>query len=171
MRTREAHNPASNESRGTKVLLMRHASAGERLPSLAVDRERSLDEKGRRDAGLLPSALRDFPIDRIVTSPHRRCLETVEPITRVRGLEVECSEALAPDGDRRDVLRLLETMPDSTLLCTHREAFERVFDGEIAAEKGGTWVVEMRDGRPVPVEYLPPPSAAPRPRTARARAH
>jgi phosphohistidine phosphatase SixA len=137
---------------------MRHASAGKRLPSPELDRERALDGEGRSDAQLLVSALRDYPIDRIVTSPHRRCLESVEPLARVRGLEVECREALAPDGDPRDVLRLLETLTDSALLCTHREVFERLFEGEVKAEKGGTWVVEVRAGRPVPVEYLPQPS-------------
>jgi phosphohistidine phosphatase SixA len=148
------------------VLLMRHASAGSRLESPALDRERALDEKGRSDAQLLVSALRDHAIDRVVTSPHRRCLESVEPIARVRGLEVECREALAPDGDPRDVLRLFETLPDSALLCTHREIFERLFDGEVKAEKGGTWVVEVRDGRLVPLEYLGPPALVP---SARAR--
>ena len=141
------------------MLLMRHASAGERLPSPSEDRARGLDPVGRTDAQMLTRAFAGYAIDRLVTSPHTRCLETVEPIARARGLEVECREALAPDASRADTVRLLEALPEATLVCTHREVIERLFDGEIACEKGGTWLLERRGDRRVPVEYLPPPSA------------
>jgi 8-oxo-dGTP diphosphatase len=144
---------------------MRHASAGDRLPSPSEDRARRLDRTGRKDARMLPRVLAEHAIDRIVTSPHARSLETVEPIARARGLEIECREALAPDASRVDTVKLLEGLPESALVCTHREVIERLFDGEIRCEKGGTWVLEPRHGRRVPVEYLPPPSVIPRERT------
>jgi phosphohistidine phosphatase SixA len=145
---------------GIKVLLMRHASAGERLPSPAADRARSLDATGRADTRALLAALAEHAIERVVTSPHVRCLQTVEPIAQQRGLHVECREALAPGTSREDVLRLLEELPESSLVCTHREVFERLFHGRIRCEKGGVWTVEVRDGHVVPIEYLPPASSA-----------
>lgn len=140
------------------MLLLRHASAGERLPSPSEDRLRPLDAVGRADARLLPRALADHAIGRVVTSPHVRCLETVQPLAESRGLEIECREALAPGASRADPARLIHALPDSAIVCTHREVIKRLFDGEIRCEKGGTWVLERRDGRLVPAEYLPPPS-------------
>jgi 8-oxo-(d)GTP phosphatase len=143
---------------------MRHASAGERLESPAEDRARGLDRVGRADANALPAALAGHRIDRIVTSPHARCLETVARLARRRGVDVECREELAPEASRKDTLALLAELPDSALVCTHREVIARVFRGEVTCEKGGTWLVERNGRRPTPVAYLPPPSSSRRTR-------
>jgi 8-oxo-dGTP diphosphatase len=146
------------------VLLTRHASAGERLGSPSADRARPLDRTGRADARRLPAALSAHGIERIVSSPHTRALETVAPLARRLGIEVECREELAPDASRNDTLSLLAELPETALVCTHREVFERLFRGEVTCEKGGTWMVERLRRRHAPVAYLPPPSAAIRPR-------
>jgi 8-oxo-dGTP diphosphatase len=144
------------------MLLMRHASAGERLESSVEDRTRRLDLSGRADARALTATLAEYPVDRIVSSPHARCLQTVVPLARGRGIEIEWREELAPGASRNDTLALLAELPKTALVCTHREVFERVFRGEITCEKGGTWLVERKARRrvPVPVAYLPPRSSA-----------
>jgi phosphohistidine phosphatase SixA len=144
------------------MLLLRHATAGERLASPAEDRTRRLDPSGRADARALPAALAEYPVDRIVSSPHARCLQTVAPLARRRGIEIECREELAPGASRKETLALLGELPESTLVCTHREVFERVFRGDITCEKGGTWLVERKGRRrvPAPIAYLPPRSSA-----------
>ena len=139
------------------MLLQRHASAGEKLESASRDRARPLDQAGEDVARLLPGALAGYTIERIVSSPHRRCLESVGLLAHARGLEVESREELVPDGGGAETRALLDELPDVTLVCTHREVFERLFDGRISCEKGGTWVVERRGSRLVPVKYLPPP--------------
>jgi phosphohistidine phosphatase SixA len=141
-----------------KVLLLRHASAGGRLPSPAEDRARSLDRSGRAVAKRLPAVLAAYEIDRIVTSPHARCLETVAPLAQSLGLELECREALAPDASRRDTMRLLAELPETALVCTHREVVERLFESEVTCEKGAAWLLERRGRRLVPVSYLEPPA-------------
>jgi 8-oxo-(d)GTP phosphatase len=151
-------SPHNLTPQGQKMLLHRHASAGEKLDSPSLDRMRPLDRAGRVDARLLPRALADFEIDRILSSSHRRCLDTVRPLTRSRGLLLERSEELAPDAPLEDTKALLEELPDTALVCTHREVFERLFGGVIECEKGGTWIVERRGSRLVPTEYLPPPT-------------
>lgn len=103
-------------------------------------------------------------IERIISSPHQRALETVAPLARWLGIEVECREELGPDASRNDTISLLAQLPETALVCTHREIFERLFRGEVTCEKGGTWIVQRHGRRRVPVEYLPPPSAAIRPR-------
>lgn len=146
------------------MLLTRHASARERLASPSDDRLRRLDRTGRADARKLPAALSAHLIERIVSSPHVRALETVVPLARRLGIEVECREELAPGAPRNDTLSLLAELPETALVCTHREVFERLFRGEVTCEKGGTWIVERRGRRRVPAAYLPPPSAAIQPR-------
>jgi 8-oxo-(d)GTP phosphatase len=137
------------------MLLSRHASAGERLASPTEDRARGLDLAGRADAHALAAALSAHAIQRIVSSPHARCRESVEPLARVRGLTVELREELAPGASHEATLTLLGELLDDSLVCTHREVFERLFGGEITCEKGGTWIVEGG----VPVAYVPPPSS------------
>ena len=112
------------------MLLLRHASAGERLPSPAEDRFRALDSVGRAEARRMRDLLSRFEIDRIVTSPHARCVETVGPIARARRLEIEQRAELEPDGALPDILALFAELSDATLVCTHREVIERLFSGE-----------------------------------------
>jgi phosphohistidine phosphatase SixA len=142
------------------MLLLRHASAGERLGSSDRDHARGLDAVGRADAQALAHAFDGYAIERIVSSPAVRCLSTVEELARRRGLPIECRDELGPEASRADALRLLATLSEPTLVCTHREVFARVFRGEITCEKGGAWLVERRGRRsaPRPVAYLPPPS-------------
>jgi 8-oxo-(d)GTP phosphatase len=145
------------------MLLLRHASAGERLRAASLDRARRLDRIGRADARELPEALAAHAIERVVASPHARCLETVGALARSRNLRVEVRDELGPDRSVEDVLALLDELPDTALVCTHREVIERLFDSELTCEKGGTWLLERRNGRLEPVAYLPPPSVAVRP--------
>ena len=111
------------------MLLLRHARAGTRLSSPTLDCARPLSRHGRAQARRLPEALAGYPLERIVTSPHARCVETVEPLAEASGLGIECREGLALDASRRDVLRLLRGLPAGSPLCTHREVIERLFDG------------------------------------------
>jgi phosphohistidine phosphatase SixA len=138
------------------MLIHRHSSAGEKLESPSLDQSRSLDRIGQSDAQALPEALAEFHLARIVSSPHRRCVDTVAPLAAARGLEIERRDELAPDAVYLETRALLEELPNETIVCTHREVIQRLFDGKIACEKGGTWVVERRGSRLFPVEYLPP---------------
>jgi 8-oxo-dGTP diphosphatase len=90
------------------MLLLRHASAGERLSSASLDRSRRLDRVGRADARMLPQTLAGVTLERIVTSPHARCVETVRALGLARGLRVELREELVPEASREDVLALRE---------------------------------------------------------------
>jgi 8-oxo-dGTP diphosphatase len=142
------------------MLLLRHACAGERLQAASLDRARRLDRIGRADARELPEALAGHVIDRVVSSPHARCIETVGALARGRNLRVEVRDELVPDASVEDVRALLDELPDSALVCTHREVIERLFENQQTCEKAGTWLLERRNGRLEPVAYLPPPSVA-----------
>ncbi len=119
------------------MLLLRHASAGERLSSPGVDRFRRLDETGRSVARQLVWALADREITKIVSSPLPRCVESVVPLAESRGLAVEQHWELTPDASLDDLLTLLVDLPDTTLACTHREAFDKLLGWDAPCEKGG----------------------------------
>jgi len=138
------------------MLLLRHASAGRRLREPTLDAARGLDRPGRSQAARLHEALGAYEIDCIVSSPLVRCVETVMPLARVLGLEVDCWPELEPKASKRDALRLLRTLPPTALVCTHREVLETLFGGMIDCEKGGMWLVEKRGRRYVPTAYIPP---------------
>ena len=142
------------------ILLHRHASAGEGLDSPRLDAARPLDRRGRSDARLLPELFAPLEIARIVSSPLRRCVESVRPLAAARGLDIELRDELTPDARLAETRKLLREVPEFSFVCTHREVIERLFHGKIAAEKGGTWVLERRRGRLVPLEYVPPPTTA-----------
>ncbi len=140
------------------MLLLRHASAGGRLSAASLDRARRLDRIGRADARGLLETLAGHTIERVVSSPHARCVESVGALARSRNLHVEIRDELLPDAPLEDIRALLDDLPDSALVCTHREVIERLFRGELTCEKGGMWVLERRNGDHQPVAYLPPPS-------------
>ena len=140
------------------MLLLRHASAGERLSSPGVDRFRRLDEAGRLTARQLVWTYADREITKIVSSPLARCVETVVPLAASLGLAVDQHWELGPDSDVDDVLTLLIDLPETTLACTHREVVEKLFGWETPFEKGAAWVVERSGTELVPTLYLEAPA-------------
>ena len=140
------------------MLLLRHVSAGVRLSSPGIDRFRRLDEAGRHAARQLVWAFADREITRVVSSPFARCVESVVPLAESRRLVVENRWELAPDVPVEDVITLLVDLPESAVVCTHREVFEKLLGPEATCEKGGAWVLERSGPELVPTLYLAPPS-------------
>jgi 8-oxo-(d)GTP phosphatase len=141
------------------MLLLRHASAGARLSSPGIDRFRPLDDAGRAVSRQLVWHLADREITRIVSSPIVRCVESVVPIAGSRRIVVENRWELEPDRALDDLMTLLVELPDSTLVCTHREVFEKLFGWDVTCEKGAAWVASRRGAEVVPELYLAPPAA------------
>ena len=141
------------------MLILRHASAGESLSSPHIDRFRELDAAGRADARQLVWTLAGHEIDRVVSSPLVRCVQTVIPIAESRRLVVERCVALSPDANLDATFELLEELPDTTLVCTHREVILELFSGEVTCEEGAAWVLERNGSLLSPTAYLSPPSA------------
>jgi phosphohistidine phosphatase SixA len=134
------------------LLLVRHASAGDPDEWERDDRERPLDERGRRQAEALVEALEGFEIERIVSSPYLRCVQTVEPLARARGLAIEHDEACGAHrlGDVPQVLERLRGQ--DAAVCTHGDL---PFLGDRKYKKGSVWVLDS-DLRPA--RYIRPPA-------------
>jgi phosphohistidine phosphatase SixA len=125
------------------------------------DRFRGLDPAGLRQAELLAAslALQDPPA--IVTSAARRCIETVEPLARGLGFELEARPELAVGATRDQLRQLLASCQPGTVLCTHREVIELLTGVGNAPQKAGATVIEMVPDGESTFEPLPPPGQAP----------
>jgi 8-oxo-dGTP diphosphatase len=146
--------------------LVRHAHAGNKHGWAGPDRLRPLSGTGRREAHGLLTQLRDYRITRILSSPALRCLETVEPLARRRGLTVERTELLDVDADPAALVALLvDPVAADAVLCSHGEligtALRRLAEDDTDADslvwpKGSTWVLEVDGGQVTHRRYLPP---------------
>ena len=136
------------------ILLVRHARAGERGSAGADDSRRPLDDTGRQQAVALAAMLSERPLSRIVTSPYRRCIQTVEPLAESAGLAIEQRHELAEGSPLSDVLALIAGHGDEgdMVLCTHGDVIEEMVGRGRPAEKGSVWVLDPEhDLGPSPV--------------------
>jgi 8-oxo-dGTP diphosphatase len=150
------------------VYVVRHAKAGDREEWEGDDRLRPLTKSGRRQADALVAILQDKPIDRILSSPYVRCVQSVEPLAKARNLPVEPSKDLEEGAGGESIIRLMNRYPGKNIvLCTHgdlvEELLERLIDAGVvsrrgaANQKGGTWVLEAENGRITGAKYLAAP--------------
>jgi hypothetical protein len=82
----------------------------------------------------------------------------VEPIAESRSLVVDTRWELEPDVSLEDLTTLLADLPDTTLVCTHREVFEKLLGPDAECAKGGAWVLERNGSELVATLYLEPPA-------------
>jgi phosphohistidine phosphatase SixA len=125
------------------AILLRHASAGDRGAWAGDDALRPLDERGRAQAVALRGELLARGVRRVVSSPYVRCTETVEPLARSLGVEVELDDRLA-EGAGPDGARELLGGCDDCVACTHGDVVEELLGRSL--KKGAGAVVEVRGG-------------------------
>ncbi len=102
------------------MLLVRHARAGDRSAWAGDDRERPVDERGRRRADELVELLTQWPLEAIYTSPYLRCVETVQPIAAARGLVPELCDELGEERQMTDGIALVRSLAGrDALVCGH----------------------------------------------------
>lgn len=153
------------------LLLVRHAHAGERGDWRGHDSLRPLTARGRHQAADLAGILVEIGAERVLSSPYRRCIETVAPTAAALGLTVEVDVRLA-EGPHDDALELVRALwGEPVVLCSHGDVIPGVL-GALQREdrlslgadprcaKGSTWILE-RDpadrGRYASATYLPAP--------------
>ncbi|HEX3426155.1 MAG TPA: phosphoglycerate mutase family protein [Acidimicrobiales bacterium] len=151
------------------LLLIRHGHAGSRKEWTGDDRLRPLSAKGRRQARALVHQLEPWPPSRVLSSPYRRCVDTVKPLAHDLGLKVEEVDELA-EGAGWDAVELVRGLHDSHVaLCTHGDVIPEILVA-LADEdrldlgpaprqaKGSTWVLRSARGRFLDATYVPPRS-------------
>jgi 8-oxo-dGTP diphosphatase len=150
------------------LYVVRHAKAGVRAAWTAPDRERPLTRRGRKQARRLVERFQGLEIERILSSPFLRCIQTVEPLGEARGLPVEAAPALAEGASVDELLLALDSFIDRpTVVCGHGREIESMIDrlerdgatieGARGIAKGSVWVLDRDGGRVVAAHYLPAP--------------
>ena len=142
-----------------RLAVLRHAYAGKKVSDPAQDFERGLDAKGAAIAARLPGTVTRHLRPRVIlASPFLRCVQTVWPLATTLALSVREDERLAPHRSAEELRQALLEAPPDTVICTHGEVIEQLFDGAVTCAKGAFWIVERHaDGRLVPTEYVEAP--------------
>lgn len=159
---------AMHDHRRTTVLVVRHAHAGDRDRWRRPDHLRPLSDRGHAQARGLLETLSAWRIDRVLTSPYVRCVQTVEPLAEKLGLAIEHDDRLAEGAAPQAAQSLLlDAGADVTVWCTHGDVMadlvlrlrdEGLVD-DIRWDKGCTWVLECDPrGNVTAARYLEPPS-------------
>jgi phosphohistidine phosphatase SixA/8-oxo-dGTP pyrophosphatase MutT (NUDIX family) len=150
------------------LYVIRHAKAGIRAAWSGPDEERPLTRRGRKQARRLVERFQGLDIQRILSSPFVRCMQTVEPLAEARGLPVEVATELREGASVDELLRGLGTFGDRpTVVCGHgteiRSMIDRLEAGGATIEgargiaKGSVWVLDREGERIVAAHYLPAP--------------
>lgn len=144
------------------LLLVRHAVALRRRDWSKPDALRPLTPRGIQQAEALPGLFADYAVDRILSSPSVRCVETMQPLAARLGLPVEELPQLA-EGAGAVAATLLRDLPGVVVVCSHGDVLPELLavlspaavgDDEVPCAKGSTWIL---DGSKAP-RYVPPPA-------------
>jgi 8-oxo-dGTP diphosphatase len=139
------------------LYLVRHGSAGVRDDGDPHDADRPLDEVGHLQAERLADWLRHESPSAVLSSPLRRCRQTVEPLAKELGLDVVTEDRLAEGTDIEDAWALVQRLAGtSAVLCSHGDVIPEVVSraqrrgmlvpGKSGCAKGSVWSLQHWDG-------------------------
>ena len=118
----------------TPLIILRHAKAMKRGDFDGDDADRPLSGRGRGEAKTIVDILDAYGIERVHSSPFKRCISTVSRFAKTIDAEIHHEPALSESGHESDpdataarVRELLDS-PARTVLCTHRPVLPTVID-------------------------------------------
>lgn len=135
------------------LLLIRHARAGDRDDWEGDDLRRPLDDRGRKQAERLVGLLAPYRVDRVVSSQADRCVQTVEPLARARGLAVEIREELAEERQAIEGAAFVRSLAANDVAVSCHGGLSEVLMG-VGQKKGEAIVLELQDDRLVVVDRV-----------------
>jgi len=158
-----AHAILSNPT-ATRIYLVRHGNAGVRSRWKGPDRKRPLTEKGIAQARGVGEMMSRHPVTEIRSSPALRCIQTVEPIARDIGLEIETADLLS---EFTPVDTIHEYLSDfnggAVVLCSHKDWIGPLVQdlagrgvpirGARKWPKASIWVLDLLNGKVVTGHY------------------
>lgn len=149
-----------NELETRAIIVLRHAQAMPRSEWSKTDGDRPLTSIGELQAKSLTKLLGAFNIRRVVTSPWKRCLDTVKPFGKKQKLTIIERSQLSELGNKRNPAKTTRVIKDSLkehksmILCTHRPALPTVLD-TISDYAKNDKSVEIHEGRTLaPAEMM-----------------
>lgn len=159
-----------NLSQTGTIHLLRHAAAGNRSKWEGLDPERPLTKKGRRQTEAITERLSTRGIERVVSSPYVRCIETAKPLAKAIGAKVEIDVTLAEGPDIDAAYNLIDSLVGyNAVLVSHGDVIPAVInrlmwaglslDSRFYCSKGSVWEVNVENGKFTTGHYVPPPNA------------
>lgn len=153
-----------------RLYVVRHGHAGSRRRWDGPDHRRPLSTKGHRQAAAIADMLASAGVGRLVSSPYRRCVQTLEPLGARLDLPVEHDPRLAEGAEGDDALDLAGELRDgyeAAAVCSHGDVIPEMlrilnattarFKDPFVWPKGSTWVLTWNGERWSKARYLPPP--------------
>jgi phosphohistidine phosphatase SixA len=148
--------------------LVRHAKAGDRRTWTGDDPSRPLSKTGRRQAKALVRVLSSRVIERLLSSPAVRCVDSLRPLADQRGLPIEPRDEQLEGAPLSGLLGSLDELRSTpSVVCGHGDLIPAVVEhleaqGAIVAsergwKKASIWVLEREAGLIVRATYIPPP--------------
>ena len=157
--------------RTATVLLLRHASAGDRDGWSGEDDLRPLDERGREQARAVADVLTAYAPQAVRSAPPRRCQDTVRPLADRLGLAVEQDDRLSERTWAADPTAVVAAVCElgagegSTVACSQGGAVQEAVAAltaqagtpldRVRARKGSLWALSFSAGRLVDADHTP----------------
>jgi len=149
------------------LYLVRHGAAGRRSTWESDDELRPLSNKGLRQAKGLVRLLEGEFISALLTSPHLRCRQTIEPLAAARRIAIQEADELAEGAGGKPIHQLAETLVGTNaVLCSHGDVIPELLDRLVRrgldlqtpfdCQKGSVWIVEIESGEFTRARYLAP---------------
>lgn len=156
-----------------RLYVIRHAHAGSRSAWDGPDLARPLSNRGHRQADAIAHELRPTGVSRLVSSPYRRCVDTLEPLARHLDLAVESDDRLREGAGGVAALELADELaaePEAAAVCSHGDVIPellrilkatttRIKDPFIWP-KASTWAVTWNGECWSKARYIAPPESA-----------
>ena len=115
-----------------RIILVRHADAGDRSVYEQPDHLRPLTQKGEQQALAIADTLRAYGPKRIVSSRATRCVATVAPLAQQLSLEIEEVDELFEGSDPRESWsELLDLVADGDgplVACSHGDVIPGIIE-------------------------------------------
>jgi phosphohistidine phosphatase SixA len=153
-----------------RLYVVRHAHAGSRSSWDGSDPTRPLSTRGRHEADAIADGLRAAGVTRLVSSPYRRCTQTLDPLGAHLDLAVESDERLAEGAGGDAALALADELrkePQAAVVCSHGDVIPEMlrvlrattarFRDPLIWPKASTWVVTWDGDRWTKARYIAPP--------------
>jgi len=126
------------------IYVVRHAKAGERRVWTGDDIDRPLSKAGWEQSRMLAPRLAKHEPSVLLSSPYVRCVQTLEPLADLVGLEITVEHRICEYEPFEPVLELLAEVPDHAVLCSHGD----VIPSTIAAlERRGMEITSAAEWR------------------------
>ncbi|MDO4911224.1 MAG: NUDIX hydrolase [Corynebacterium sp.] len=159
----------------SRIILVRHAHAGDSNDWDGPDELRPLIEKGKKQAKMLAKELIGFHPTEIYTASPKRCVDTSRPLAKAAGIGANTNHLLddstwiADSTATQEFLAELSTTPGVHVVFAQQqmiiEATKWFSDNgrlpldEIRAKKASAWILSFCEGELTGADYLASPLA------------